>query len=29
MLSAYSNARWGSQIGNAIAGGTLLLLFKF
>jgi hypothetical protein len=28
-LSAYSNACWGSQIGSAIADGTLLPLFKF
>ncbi len=28
-ISAYSNAYWGSQIGNAIAEGTLLPLFKF
>jgi hypothetical protein len=28
-LSAYSDACWGSQIGNAVAEGTLLLLFKF
>jgi hypothetical protein len=29
MLSAYSNACWGSQIGNAFAEGALLPLFKF
>ncbi len=28
-LSAYSDACWGSQIGSAVADGTLLLLFKF
>ncbi len=28
-ISAYSNACWGSQIGNAVAEGTLLPLFKF
>ncbi len=28
-LSAYSNACWGSQIGSAVANGTLLPLFKF
>jgi hypothetical protein len=28
-LSAYSNACWGSQIGSAVADGTLLPLFKF
>ena len=28
-LTSYSNACWGSQIGNAVAGGTLLPLFKF
>jgi hypothetical protein len=28
-LSSYSNACWGSQIGNAVAEGTLLPLFKF
>jgi hypothetical protein len=28
-ISAYSNACWGSQIGNAVADGTLLPLFKF
>jgi hypothetical protein len=28
-LSAYSDACWGSQIGSAIANGTLLPLFKF
>jgi hypothetical protein len=29
ILSAYSDACWGSQIGSAIADGTLLPLFKF
>jgi hypothetical protein len=28
-LSSYSNACWGSQIGNAVAEGTLIPLFKF
>jgi hypothetical protein len=28
-LSSYSDACWGLQIGNAIADGTLLPLFKF
>ena len=28
-ISAYSDACWGSQIGNAVAEGTLLPLFKF
>jgi hypothetical protein len=28
-LSAYSDACWGSQIGSAIANGTLLPIFKF
>jgi hypothetical protein len=28
-LSSYSDACWGLQIGNAVADGTLLLLFKF
>jgi hypothetical protein len=28
-FSTYSNACWGSQIGNAVAVGTLLMLFKF
>ncbi len=28
-ISAYSNACWGSQIGSAVAEGTLLPLFKF
>ncbi len=28
-LSSYSNACWGSQIGNAVADGNLLPLFKF
>ncbi len=28
-ISAYSNACWDSQIGNAVAEGTLLPLFKF
>jgi hypothetical protein len=28
-LSAYSNACWGSQIGSAVANGTLPSLFKF
>jgi hypothetical protein len=28
-LSAYSDACWGSQIGSAVANGTLLPLFKF
>jgi hypothetical protein len=28
-LTSYSNACWGSQIGNAVAEGTLLPLFKF
>jgi hypothetical protein len=28
-LSSYSNACWGSQIGNVVAEGTLLPLFKF
>jgi hypothetical protein len=28
-ISTYSNACWGSQIGNAVAEGTLLPLFKF
>ena len=28
-LSACSDACWGSQIGNAVAEGTLLPLFKF
>jgi hypothetical protein len=28
-LLSYSDACWGSQIGNAIAYGTLLPLFKF
>jgi hypothetical protein len=28
-LSSYSDACWGSQIGNAVAKGTLLPLFKF
>jgi hypothetical protein len=28
-LSSYSDACWGSQIGNAVADGTLLPLFKF
>jgi hypothetical protein len=28
-LTSYSDACWGSQIGNAIAEGTLLPLFKF
>ncbi len=28
-LSSYSDACWGSQIGNAVAEGTLLPLFKF
>jgi len=28
-LSSYSNACWGSQIGSAVAEGTLLPLFKF
>jgi hypothetical protein len=28
-LLAYSDACWGSQIGNAVAEGTLLPLFKF
>jgi hypothetical protein len=28
-LSSYSNACWGSQIGSALADGTLLPLFKF
>ncbi len=28
-LSAYSDACWGSQIGNAVVDGTLLPLFKF
>jgi hypothetical protein len=28
-LSSYRDACWGSQIGNAIADGTLLPLFKF
>jgi hypothetical protein len=27
-ISAYSNACWGFQIGNAVAEGTFLLLFK-
>ncbi len=27
-LSSYSNACWGSQIGNAVAEGTFLPLFK-
>ncbi len=28
-ISAYSNACWGSQLGNSVADGTLLPLFKF
>jgi hypothetical protein len=28
-ISAFSDAYWGSQIGNAVAEGTLLPLFKF
>ena len=28
-ISAYSNACWGSQLGNLVADGTLLPLFKF
>jgi len=28
-LTSYSDACWGSQIGNAVAEGTLLPLFKF
>ncbi len=28
-LSSYSDVCWGLQIGNAVADGTLLLLFKF
>jgi hypothetical protein len=28
-ISTYSNACWGSQIGNAVAEGTFLPLFKF
>jgi hypothetical protein len=28
-LLSYSEACWGSQLGNAIADGTLLPLFKF
>ncbi len=28
-LSSYSDACWGLQIGNAVADGTLLPLFKF
>ncbi len=28
-LSSYSDACWGSHIGNAVADGTLLPLFKF
>ena len=28
-LSSYSDACWGSQIGSAVADGTLLSLFKF
>jgi hypothetical protein len=28
-LSTYADACWGSQIGNAVDNGTLLLLFKF
>jgi hypothetical protein len=28
-LSSYSDACWGSQIGNAVSDGTLLPLFKF
>jgi hypothetical protein len=28
-ISTYSNACWGSQIGNAVVDGTLLPLFKF
>jgi hypothetical protein len=28
-LSSYSDACWGSQIGNAVADGTLLPLLKF
>ncbi len=28
-ISAYNNACWGSQIGSAVAEGTLLPLFKF
>jgi hypothetical protein len=28
-LLAYSDACWGLQIGNAVAEGTLLPLFKF
>ena len=28
-LTTYSNACWGSQIGNAIYAGALLPLFKF
>jgi hypothetical protein len=28
-ITAYSNACWGSQIGRAVAEGTLLPLFKF
>jgi hypothetical protein len=28
-LSTYADACWGSQIGNAVANGTLLPLFKF
>jgi hypothetical protein len=29
ILSSYSNACWGSQIGSVVADGTLLPLFKF
>jgi hypothetical protein len=28
-LTTYSNACWGSQIGNAVRDGIQLLLFKF
>jgi hypothetical protein len=28
-LSSYSDACWGSQIGNAVTNGTLLSLFEF
>ena len=28
-ISAYSDACWGSQLGNSVADGTLLPLFKF
>jgi hypothetical protein len=28
-LTSYSNACWGSEIGSAVANGTLLPLFKF